>query len=545
MINCWIVLLPPIVVLALALTTKNVIVSLLSGIFAACLIATNCHGGDTLTLMFKQLYIQTHIPNLILQTGDYGHLYTCGFLVVLGILIQLMTHSGGMRAYTTAISKIVYKPRSAQLISLSISSTFFLDDYFNTYTTGAIMRPLFDKFSIPRAKLAFLLNSMSGPLCLLIPASSWVAFILGQFASNGLSTNTQGNPLILADPFSVYLQMIPYLFYPALIIFSAWLIVYRPISYGAMRRFETIAAETGNLFGGKTPLHQQEPETQNLATHKGSLSLFFIPLGTFLVGVPLTALYAVGWNPFGGEVHWYQAFQSDTVINIALFHASMLALIAMLVYLIAKRIFPARLYGKIFLSGIKLVQSSLVLLLLTWTFSEVLRSNLQTGNYVATLVMSYVPLFIIPCALFVVSTLVSAATGSSWGTVSIMLPICIPTLALLTGHTPALIPEISLLFPSIGAILSGIVAGSHISPISDATIVASNSVQCYHIDHVQTQAAYSLPAIIASGLGFLVLPMVSTSYLNSFLILIAIGLLTALLLLAQDTWAKKNVAIKQ
>ena len=534
MTNCWLVLLPPIIVLALALLTKNVIISLLSGIFTACLIATNCNGGETLSLMFKQLYQQTDIPNLLSLNGEYGHLYTLGFLIVLGILIQLMTHSGGMHAYTTAISKIIHKARSAQLTSLGISSTFFLDDYFNTYTAGAIMRPLFDKFYLPRAKLAFLLNSMSGPLCLLVPASSWVAFILGQFSSNGLSTDTHIQPLILADPFSVYLQMIPYLFYPILIIFSAWFIIYRPISYGAMHSFEKIATETGNLFGGKAPLHQHEPETQSLATHKGTLSLFFIPLGTFLAGVPLTALRAAGWNPFGGEVYWYQAFQSAKVINIALFSASMLALIAMLIYVIAKQIFPARLYGKIVLSGINLIKNSLILLLLTWTFGEILQTNLQTGNYVAALVMSYVPLFIIPCALFIVSTLVSAATGSSWGTVSIMLPICIPTLALLTGHTPALIPEMPLLLPSIGAILSGIVAGSHISPISDATIVASNSVQCYHIDHVQTQAAYSLPAILAATLGFLALPLVGPSLGNSLLALGAAVVFTTAILLMRN-----------
>lgn len=534
MTDCWLVLLPPVIVLTLALVTKNVIISLLSGIFAACLIATNCHGGDTLILMLKQIYQQTDIPNLLSLNGEYGHLYTAGFLIVLGILIQLMTHSGGMHAYTTAISKVIHKARSVQLTSLGISSTFFLDDYFNTYTAGAIMRPLFDKFSIPRAKLAFLLNSMSGPLCLLVPASSWVAFILGQFASNGLSADAQGNPLILADPFSVYIQMIPYLFYPILIIFSAWFIVYRPLSFGTMRSFEKTATETGNLFGGKTPLHQQEPEIKSLATHTGSLSLFFIPLGTFLVGVPLTALRAAGWSPFGSDVHWYQAFQSAKVINIALFHASVLALVAMLAYLILKRIFPLRRYGNIVISGINLVKSSLILLLLTWTFGEILQSELHTGNYVAALVMSYVPLFIIPCALFVVSTLVSAGTGSSWGTVSIMLPICIPTLALLTGHTPALTHEIPLLLPSIGAILSGIVAGSHISPISDATIVASNSVQCYHIDHVQTQASYSLPALIATALGFLLVTLVSISYWHSFLVLLTIALVTAVILLLQN-----------
>lgn len=534
MSNCWLVLLPPVVVLALALLTKNVIISLVSGIIAACLLATNCMGGSTLALIGKRLYATTNIDDLIHQTGNYSHLYTWGFLLVLGVLIQLMTHSGGMQAYTNALRKLIHKARTVQLSSLSISLTFFLDDYLNTFTTGSIMRPLFDAFAIPRAKLAFLLNSMSGALCLLVPASSWVAFMLGQLATSGISINPAQHPLILADPFSVYLQLIPYLFYPALIIFTAWFIVWRPISFGPMQRFETIAATTGNLFGGKAPRVSTTVETESFASHSGSLRLFFIPLGTFLACIPITALIIGGWSPFGQGLTWFQTIQNADTINSALFYASLIAVTVTTIYVLSQKILGVHSYGKIFISGMLLMKNSLILLLLAWTFGDILRYDLQTGDYVAQLVMHYVPLFIIPAAIFVVSTLVTAATGSSWGTASIMLPICVPPLALLSGVAPVAPTDIPLLLPTLGALFSGIVAGSHISPITDATIASATSAQCYHIDHVQTQALYSLPAIICAGIGFLIVPLISTSYLTGFLVLVGAGLGTAALLLLQQ-----------
>lgn len=533
MTDCWIVLLPPLIVLALALTTKNVIISLLSGSVIACFIATNCTFSETLSLLGKRLYATTNIPDLVGQTGNYGHLYTWGFLVVLGILIQLMTHSGGMRAYTTAISKIIHKARTVQFSSLGISLSFFLDDYLNNFTTGSIMRPLFDAFKLPRVKLAFLLNSMSGPLCLLVPASSWVAFLLGQFTTSGISLKPAAHPLIFADPFSVYLGLIPYLFYPALIIFTAWFIVWQSISFGPMKRFETVAATTGNLFGGKAPKNVFEPETESLASAPSSLRLFFIPLGSFLICIPTMALLLGGWDPLGGTVTWYQAIQQADM-TIALFYASLIAVGTTSVYVLGKRILRLPAYGKIAYSGVMLMKNSLILLLLAWTFGDILRFDLQTGDYVAHLVMHYVPLFIIPAALFIVSTLVTAATGSSWGTASIMLPICVPPLALLSGAVPLTPDAIPLLLPTLGAILSGIIAGSHISPITDATIASATSAQCYHIDHVQTQAVYSLPAIIATTLGFLVIPLVSLSYWHSLVVLLAAATLTTAMLLLQS-----------
>lgn len=532
MFDSWIVTLPPILVLAVAIATHSVLYSLLSGIIAACLIITHGAPLKALMLVIKSIFKETQLMNLVHQTGPYDHIYTFGFLMVLGIIIQLMNHTGGITAYTQAISRFLKDKRSAETTSLLVSLSFFLDDYLNNLTTGAIMRPIADKFSIARAKLAYLLDSMSGPLCLLVPASSWVAFILMQLQVSGLSADADNNPLIHADPLAIYIKSIPYLLYPLLIVFTAWLVVRARISFGLMYEYEKTAQETGNLFGGKPPLTVGRAATASVSSTPGRLSYFIIPIATFLLFIPISALWSAGWSPFSGTLTWFKAMQNADIILQALFVASVVSFCVSSLYLfIRKSLTPASL-AYICYQGYKLMVNSLIVLLCAWTLSALLKNDLKTGAYLANLVISSVPFCILPLAFFATSTMVTASTGSSWGTLTIMLPIGIPMLAALAGQgTPLSAEQIPLLLPILGAIFSGTTAGSHISPITDTTVMSSSSAGCYHLDHVGTQMAYSLPAIISSIVGYILFALLpETTWALLLVLAVCFGLTTGILL---------------
>jgi tetracycline resistance efflux pump len=478
--SSWYVLLPPLVVLLLSWTIRQVQVSLLAGIVLAAAIAVNFAPVMAIKLMVLRFLEKTNILDLVYHTGSYDELYILGFLLMLGILIRLMTHSGGMRASTALIRRYIHGIRAAETTSLLLSCCFFMDDYLNSVTVGNIMRPVTDALHIPRVKLAFLLDSMSSALAVLIPITSWAAFILMQLQLNGISLSYADNPVVLATPLLMYLRSLPFIVYPLLIIATAIIIVRSQISFGNMKEQENIARTTGNVFGGKKPiveLHEQ-------ADTPGSLIDFIIPMGSLLGSLAVTMLYAKG------------VFQ-------ALFLAGLCAVsISLISGLLRKQLSAYKIAGIIY-DGCSLMKTSIMILILAWTFSRLLTEDLHTGEYLATFLVALVPLWVLPCIVFVTSTLIASTTGSSWGTIAVTMPIALPMLTSSLQH--AVIPEsLPLLAPLIGAVLAGAVAGAHCSPITDAIVVAANSAGAYHIDHVQTQIMYSLPALLGTILAFLI-----------------------------------------
>lgn len=510
----WPVIIPPLLVLLVAVVWRNVLWALSAGILCAAALVTSGNLLQAAQLVLERLISEGTSPE---------HLYTFGFLIMLGILIQIMTHSGGIQAYTRVIQNFLTSKRSAESISLLVSLSLFLDDYLNSLTTGAIMRPITDTYRIPRIKLAFLLNSMSGPLCLIIPASSWVAFILGQMQASGISLNAADNPVISADPVTTYLATIPYLFYPLLIVASGWFIVRKGISYGKIYEQEQTAETTGNLFGGKTPLTPVQVAEESSDKPAASLAAFIVPMVTFLAGIPTIALAIAGWSPFGGELIWYKALQNADLILQALFFASVVALGITTVYYLSTQLISRTTALKSYKDGFISMQSPLLVLLCAWTFGSILKNDLKTGIYVANLLIGAIPAAIMPLIFFFTSTLITVSTGSSWGTATIMLPIGVPLLASL--NVPA------LLWPVLGGIFSGMVAGSHISPITDATIVAASSSESYHLDHVQSQTQYSIPALVGASVGFLLSGLLPATTWGCMVNLLAAALVTGGLLL--------------
>lgn len=528
MSHSWLVLTPPLLVLIVAIATRKVIISILAGIICAAFIATHFSINSTLTLIMSALLEESQISSLWNDQGSLDHLYIFIFLIFLGIIISLITRTGGIAAYSNLINFRLKTQKSVETTSLFLSLFFFIDDYLNSLTVGCIMQPLTDKFKIPRAKLAFLLDSLSSPLCVIIPMSSWVAMIVMNLKTSGIAEQSTNIIYIKADPFSVYLSTIPYIFYAFFIIISAWVIVYFNISYSSMKSHELIAETTGNLFGGKTPLNIN---SLDLNCKIGSINNFFLPLGSFIILVLLLLLYTGQWYYLGGNNSFFQALQ-QTDSFFSLFMASTLSLIMSIIFFIYTRQLTLLELLSSAKSGFNLMKDSIIILLLAWTLGTILKDHLDVGNYLAGLIEGTLPLFLLPIIIFVISALICASTGSSWGTISIMAPLTIPLVVALQPESIHLnSTNVLYLYPVIGGLLSGSLAGSHLSPITDATIMASTSAGSYHLDHITTQISYIIPAILGTLIALLSSSLITLSYWPTTLISFTMGLITTLFII--------------
>ncbi|MBY0109905.1 MAG: hypothetical protein K2X90_02225 [Candidatus Babeliaceae bacterium] len=527
----WLTLLPPLIVIVVTSITRNVLLSLTGGILAAAAIAADFDFSSTLYLALQRILEETHLTSI--YTGkSLDHLYIFSFLILLGILIQLMNHSGGIRAYTDFLLRFIKTPQAAQQTSLILSSTLFIDDYLNNLTVGAIMRPVTDHFTLARAKLAFLIDSMSGPLCLLIPASSWVAFILAQLQASGITQGDRIGTYLNEDPLFVYIACMPFLLYPLLMVCIAWATVYFGLSYGAMARFENVAKETGNLFGGNKPLHQAHQSEQ----FKGTLLDFILPISTFIGSFILALLYSGNSVLLAGTASFMQALsQADPFWS--LFIASFIAVCLTIFLFIYHNPNHKQYVISAFVQGFLFMKNSLLVLLLAWTLSTLLKNDLQTGTYLASLLPADLSVSYLPFIIFVLCTIISASTGSVWGTIALMLPIALPLY-----YTITLGLSTVLLFPLLGALFSGSIAGSHFSPISDAMVMASVSAGCYHLDHVRTQMSYALNALIGSLAGFLIMSVLPATV--SYNLLIGISLFTGFIVTLSVLFARAALSKK-
>ena len=496
----WIVLIPPVLTLLAAFISKKVNFSLMLGIFSAAFIAQKYSVLSALKAGLIQIWKTSEIPNLIAWSGSFDTIYLFTFLIALGCLVALMNLTGGACAYGRIIKKRLHDARATETASLLLSMTLFIDDYLNSLTVGCVMRPLTDSFKIPRAKLAFLIDAMAAPLVILMPVSSWVAVITGQLNQAGVSDHLKDNPLILADPFYTYAKMIPFVFYSFIMIAACWFIVRRRISFGLMGRHEEIARKTGNLYGGKEAITNQMCPVE---TDKGCLIDFFFPIICLVVTVMGGLLYSGNAWILGGSNGIMKAFQASDIFPV-LFWAGLSTLIASIgIALVRNKLNPKAAQAAIY-EGFILMGPSVIILLLAWSFSALLTKELHTGQYLAHLLIGSLKGAWLPFMFFITSTIISITIGSSWGTVAIMIPLAVPMLISFFGvATPTVLSSLPLFLPSLGAILSGAVAGDQLSPISDTTIMSSTSSGAHHLDHVQTQWAYAIPALIGSGLAFI------------------------------------------
>lgn len=486
-----IVLLPPLLVLMCAFITRRLNISLALGIISSALIASEFNIKQTAYLLGSRI---------IHQLTDADYLYLYAFLLLIGMLIFLINKTGGATGFAHAITKHIRSKRAAEMSSLLLSCALFIDDYLSNLTVGYVMRPLTDTFKIPRVKLAFLVHSLSGPLVILMPVTSWVAMITSQLNLAGIGVN-EAFVRIIADPFFIYINTIPYIFYSLVLIAAVFFIVRKKISFGPMAQQELYARTTGNLFGGKKELNDPLHE----APLNGSLLDLIFPLGFLLTSVFLSILYAGGFSWLGGTRTLLQALQNNTNTFCALFVSALITLVCSYFFGLVRNKINHSDARSIIASGIKLMWGAVLMVLLASTLGTMFKTDLQVGAYIASSIARALPLALLPASIFIVSTIIATVTGSSWGTIAIMTPVTIQMLTTLLQLTDPVTPEqIVILLPLLGAVFSGAVCGDHISPISETTIMASTSAGCYPMDHTITQFYYTIPVIISTCIAFVI-----------------------------------------
>ncbi|MBT4855740.1 hypothetical protein HOM50_02120 [bacterium] len=490
----WLVTIPPLLVLAVALWSRNIIIAFFVGILTAALVVANFNPFATVSI------IGHHTFNTITAIDN---LYVYAFLLLMGVVVSLLSFTGAATAFGDKVSNHIKTPRQAEQSTLFLSILLFLDDYLNSLTVGYVMHPLTDKFKIPRVKLAFIIHSMTAPLAMIIPVSSWLAWIIKQIELSGISLDPSENPIIIADPFYVYIKSIPYIFYSLVMIFITIFVINRRISFGPMADHEQVAQETGNLFGGKPPiLHVLSHDQGNI--HNSSLIDFLFPIFTLIGTTIFGILYTGGFWMLGGPYSLIQALQHSEIFPILFYSCIITLALSIPLFLFHRKISLPQI-PHIFYKGIHLMILAVIMVFFAGIFAALLREDLKTGEYVAHLLINYFSLQFLPFLLFVVSALIATCTGSSWGTMAIMTPFAVPFLIdLLHLQTPTNLDGLCFLFPCLGAVFSGSVAGDHISPISETTIMATTSSGSHVMDHVYTQLPYGAIALVSTGAAFLV-----------------------------------------
>lgn len=520
--STWLVITPPLIVLINTFITKNLHASLFLGLLSAGLIAKDANPLQALWLTGQRLY--EHITML-----DNIYLYL--FLTSISILVVLLDRTGGARAFAISLTKRLRSAKATETASLMMSLPLGIDDYLSALTTGYVMRPLTDRFSIPRAKLAFLVRTLTGPLVMIVPISSWLAMITGQLRLAGITPIVTSETKIISDPYSVYVQSIPFIFYSLFIIIALWFIVRRRISYGPMYYQEKIAHETGNLFGGKEPIREKFTET---FTNVGSLSDLFIPLLTLVSCLIVGILYAGGFYLLGGTHSFVQALQNNNDTSLVLCVTGIITLIISFGMAFYKKQITLKHLPSIFYDGWLLIYSAIVMLILVSTLGTMLKDDLKTGNYLATTCLSSLTIAMFPCMFFIVAAITSIVIGSSWGTIALLVPIAIPMLTSIAAPGSILnAQELPILFPLVGAIFAGAICGDHISPISQTTILVATSCGAYPLDHIKTQLPYALPSVVCSIIAFAVAGyFISYGYLYAFLAAFSVGMILNLLIIS-------------
>ena len=478
-------LLPPVVAIGLALITKEVYSSLFLGILVGCFLQVNGNPIDA---------FQFFVSHLCSNAG--GNMGILMFLVILGTMVALMIRVGGSKAYGDwAVSHI--KTKSGALWSTFILAIVLgVDDYFNNLTTGNVMRPVADGHHISRAKLSYMCDATAAPVCIMMPVSSWAAAVTGVIGNEEVG-------------FQIFLRAIPFNYYAILTLVFIIVMTCLNIDYGPMRTHELNAAK-GDLY--TTPERPFENAAEMKFNPDGKVIDLVIPVIILIIGCVSSMIY-VGFQNGGHDL--ITAFANTSAFD-ALPLGSLIALIINMIYFMVRRSMKFTELMDCLPEGFKQMVPAILILCLAWTIGDVTK-GLGAPEFVAGIVenLSGSLYALLPAVVFIIAAFLGFATGTSWGTFSILLPIVIPVFS---GGTPAVDLTVgdlnnNLLMISIAATLGGAVMGDHCSPISDTTIMASSGAQCYHLNHVATQLPYAVTVAVVAFVNYIITAFIQVPFI--------------------------------
>ena len=495
-------LVPPIVAIILALITKEVYSSLFVGILAGGLLYSNFSFEGTVLHIFN--------GGIVSVLSDGYNVGILIFLVILGAMVSLMNRAGGSAAFGRWAAKRIKTRVGAQLATTALGVLIFVDDYFNCLTVGSVMRPVTDKHNVSRAKLAYLIDATAAPICMIAPISSWAAAVSGVAAK--LDTGVSGIQL--------FIEAIPYNFYSLLTIVFVITMVVLGVDYGPMAAAELKAAQTGDL-GALSDEHEEGSSRANMWD-------MLIPIFLLIIFCVIGLIYVGGfWDPETNAGDFIAAF-GDTDAFVGLPWGALIALVLSIIYLCARRVITFKGAMGCMTKGFNAMVPAILIL----TFAVSLKSMtglLGAADYVEGLMKqaSEGLFMLLPAIIFVVACLLAFATGTSWGTFGILIPIVLPIFNAA--------PDLQIM--GISACLAGAVCGDHCSPISDTTIMASAGANCNHIDHVSTQIPYAVTVAAICFVNYIL-----AAFIRNVVISLAIGVVMVIgtLLVIRSVQSRKT-----
>lgn len=488
---------PPVVAIALALWTKEVYLSLLIGILSGALLFTKFH---ILTS------VETMVSVMNWKIGDNVNILI--FLVFLGILVALITKSGASRAYGEWASHKITSRKGALFSTMFLGILIFVDDYFNCLTVGTVMRPVTDKYKVSRAKLAYIIDATAAPVCIIAPISSWAAAVGSSLPEDcGI------------DGFSLFLQTIPFNLYALLTMIFMIVLIATGTDFGAMAKYET------KLRAGEEEKTTDDGDIK--ITGNGKVKDLILPIVCLIVLCISAMLYTGGILDGVGVA---DAF-ADCDSSLSLVLGSFFTLVFVFFFYLLRKIITFKEFCDSFVQGFKAMTPAILILCLAWTLSGICSSDyLALGDFVGNAVSGNALIgILLPALFFAVALGLAFATGTSWGTFGIMIPIVVAVIG--TG-------EVSLLAMNVAAVLAGAVCGDHVSPISDTTILASAGAQCNHINHVSTQIPYAMTVAVCCVCGYLAGGITGSGW-----IALAVGIILEFIILFVICGKTKKVSI--
>jgi len=492
-------LVPPLIAIGLALITKEVYFSLFVGILTGALFYSNFNLEKTIHTVF--------VSGMISKLSDVGNVGILIFLVILGIMVSLMNKVGGSAASGTWAGQKIKSRRGAMLSTFGLGALIFVDDYFNCLTVGSVMRPVTDKYKISRARLAYIIDATAAPICIIAPISSWAAAVSGVVEGN--------------DGFTLFLKSIPYNFYALLTIVMVVAMAIMQFDFGPMRKHEENALK-GDLF---TTENRPFEDGEVVSNGKGKVIDLILPVLVLIVCCVGGMVYTGGF--FHGEASFMEAF-ANCDASLSLVYGSFLALVITFFFYIVRKVLTLKEFAESLTDGFKAMVPAILILIFAWTLSGI-TNKLGADVFVANIVKNSagaLQLFL-PAIIFAISVGLAFATGTSWGTFGILLPIVVAILE----------PGSEMLIMSISACLAGAVCGDHISPISDTTIMSSAGAQCDHMNHVTTQLPYALVVAAVSMVSYIIAAFVQNVWIS---LPIAIALMLTVLFIMKAKYGKDD-----
>ena len=495
-------LLPPVIAIALALITKEVYSSLFVGVLVGGLMYSNFNLEGTLNHVFSD-----GVAAVLSDSYNVGILV---FLVILGTLVAMMNKAGGSAAFGKWAGKHIKTRVGAQLATIALGVLIFIDDYFNCLTVGSVMRPLADREKVSRAKLAYIIDATAAPVCIIAPVSSWAAAVASYVDS--------GNGIDL------FIKAIPFNFYAILTLLMMLFMAITNLDFGPMAKHEKNARENGDIFSG---MKQFADATEDAANPKGRVIDLLIPVLVLIFCCVTGMIYSGGF--FSGESFIDSFSNSDASVGLML--GSAVTLIVTVIYYLLRRVLSFKDLMDCLPEGFRAMVPAILILTLAWSL-KAMTDSLGAAEYVGTLVKGSASAFakFLPAIVFLIACFLSFATGTSWGTFGILIPI---TLAVFPLTEP-------LGVVCVSACMAGAVYGDHVSPISDTTIMASAGARCEHVVHVSTQLPYASVVAGVAFVSYIIAGFVPNAYIAlPIAVVLMVGVLVLVGILAKNKKVEK------